>query len=88
VTYSGSTAFLHGPKTEARRRLAACGDSSPLWVARRGAWATSIPAANRVVDQLEARNIRVAIEHADQAALDLSATEPANIPPERQGVLW
>lgn len=88
VEFSGTTAFVTGPKNEARRRLAVCGDPSPVWVSRRGAWATSTAAANRLLDQLEARNLSVPVDDARQAALDLSETVPANVPPERQGALW
>lgn len=84
----GKTAFIAGPKAEARRRITACGDHSPPWVARRGAWATSPAVARRVLDQLDARNIRYALEDTSQLDLDLSDTEPADRPPARQGALW
>lgn len=86
--FSAGSAFIYGPKAEARRRIAACGDSSPIWVSRRPAWATSPSVANRVLDQLEARNITVTVEDTGQARLDLTDTEPANVPPERQSALW
>lgn len=88
VTFDRGTAFVAGPKAEARRRLAVCGDVSPIWVARREAWATSPAAANRLLDQLEGRHLTVPVEDAAQVALDLSETQPANVPPERQGALW
>jgi len=91
VTYDRSTAFVTGPKAEARRRIAACGDSAPQWIARRGAWATSPAVANAVLGQLEARRLTVVIEHTDQVGIDLAAlgTEPVNSPPRlRQGALW
>jgi hypothetical protein len=72
VTFDRSTAFVVGPKAEARRRIAACGDHSPMWVARRSAWATSPAVASRVLDQLEARRVTVTVEHADQVELDLT----------------
>lgn len=89
VTFDRSTVFVSGPKVEARRRLAACGDASPIWVRRRNAWATSLSAANRLVDQLEARRIAIIVENEDQAALDLSDTVPANVAAtRRQEPLW
>lgn len=88
VAFDASTAFIAGPKAEARRRITACGDSSPIWVARRNAWATSTPVARRVLVQLEARNLTVPVEDAAQVELDLTDTGPANVPPERQGALW
>ena len=84
---AGSTAFVAGPKHEARRRLAVCGDPSPIWVRRREAWATSVPAASRLLDQLEGRNVVVPIEDARQWELDLSELGPANVP-LAQGGLW
>lgn len=87
VCFESETAFVHGPKTEARRRLAVCGDLSPIWVKRREAWATSTVAANRLVDQLEGHNITVPLEDARQVEFDLTETEPANTP-VAQGVLW
>jgi hypothetical protein len=69
VTFDRSTAFVEGPKAEARRRIAACGDAGPAWVARRSAWATSPTAAARVLDQLEARRIPVAVEDVGQEVL-------------------
>lgn len=84
MEYDRETAWIIGPKAEARRRIAACGDSSPIWTARRSAWATSAPIAHRVLDQLEARGVSVVVDHADQAALDLTATGPAN----ESGSLW
>lgn len=88
VTFdTGSTAFVYGPKAEARRRLAVCGDQSPIWVQRREAWATSVAAASLLLDQLEGRNVAVPIEDAAQTELDLTDTQPANHE-VRQGVLW
>lgn len=86
VHFDHNTAFIIGPKVEARRRIAACGDSSPIWVRRREAWATSTTVANRVLDQLEGKP--VVIEDVDQPGLDITDTSPANVPPIRQGVLW
>lgn len=88
VEFDHGTAFVTGPKTEARRRIAACGDSEPIWTQRRGAWATSTSAASRVIDQLEARRVPVAIENADQVSLDLTQTASANTPSMRQEGLW
>lgn len=88
ITFDANTAFISGPKSEIRRRLAACGDPSPFWVPRRQAWATSIATANAVLGQLEARRIAVLIEHADQAEIGWTETVPANVAPERQGALW
>jgi len=89
VTYDRGTAFVVGPKAEARRRIAACGDNAPQWIARRSAWATSPAVANKVLDQLEARNVGAAVEHTDQGAFDLSETVPANVAPmRRQEALW
>ena len=87
VTFDRGTAFITGPKAEARRRIAACGDHSPVWVARRGAWATGPAVASRVLDQLEARRITATVDNADQTELTLSDTEPANLPPA-QTALW
>ena len=84
VEFDRATAFVIGPKAEARRRIAACGDAEPIWTPRRGAWATSAAVANKVLDQLEARRVAVAIDHADQTPLDLSDTVPANV----RGSLW
>jgi len=88
VTFDHSTAFVAGPKAEARRRIAACGDSAPQWIPRRGAWATSTAVANRVLDQLDARRITTSVEMADQAQIDLTRTEPANVLSPRQESLW
>ena len=46
VEFDHGTAFVYGPKTEARRRIAACGDNGPIWTRRREAWATSPQVAN------------------------------------------
>lgn len=78
ATFDAGTAFIVGPKAEARRRIAACGDRWPVWVARRNAWATSPAVANRVLDQLEARNVIARVEDSGQASLDLTETGPAN----------
>lgn len=88
VEFDRGTAFVVGPKAEARRRLAACGDTAPIWTQRRGAWATSTRAASAVVDQLEARRVPVVVENADQAVFDLTETVPANTPSMRQEGLW
>ncbi|QIX27510.1 hypothetical protein ncot_13495 [Nocardioides sp. JQ2195] len=89
VIFDHQTAYLIGPKNEARRRLAVCGDSSPVWSKLRDAWATSTDVGNRVLDQLEGRNVFVPVEHHDQEELDLTETEPANVDrTERQGVIW
>lgn len=85
VSFDRGTAFVVGPKTEARRRIAACGDSSPTWVRRRNAWATSPAVANRVVDQLDGR-LPVMLEDVAQTELDLTATSPANV--RAQESLW
>ena len=87
VTFDRGTAFVEGPKTETRRRLAACGDTSPIWTGRRKGWATSTAAANKLIEQLEARNVQTIVEDTAQGGLDLSATEPANMISE-QGGLW
>lgn len=84
VEFDRATAFVHGPKDEARRRIAALGDNGPVWVARRKAWATSPAVANRLLDQLEGRHVAAAVEDVDQTALDLTATSPAN----HLGTLW
>ena len=84
--FDGGTAFIAGPKTDARRRIAACGDRSPLWVPRRAAWATSPAVARRVLDQLDARRIPYTLEDTAQAGLDLTVdltlnyTEPDEKP--------
>jgi hypothetical protein len=88
VEFDRATAFVAGPRADARRRLAACGDPDPIWTQRRGAWATSPAAASRVIDQLEARRIPVVVENADQATFDLTETAPANTPLIRQEGLW
>ena len=87
VTFDRSTAFVEGPKAEARRRLAVCGDPAPIWVGRRGAWATSTDAAQRLLDQLEDRHLATVVTDTAQSALDLSETTPANVGPS-QGALW
>lgn len=86
IAYDGGTAFVAGPKAEARRRIAAAGDPSPLWVARRNAWATSTAAATAVLNQLDARNIPATVEDTAQAAITLDDTQAANALPE--GGLW
>lgn len=88
IEFDRATAFIVGPKAEARRRVAACGESDPIWVQRRGAWATSPSIASRVIDQLEARRIPVHVDNADQVSLDLTETVPANTPSMRQEGLW
>ncbi len=89
VTIDRGTAFIEGPKAEARRRIAACGDPAVPWVARRNAWATSPAVARRLLDQLDARRIRYVVDDSAQGLLDLTETEPANaLSVERQGVLW
>jgi hypothetical protein len=70
--FDGQTAFIEGPKSEARRRLAVCGDPRPTWVKRRSAWATSPAAARQVLDQLDARRIPYTVEDTAQAGLDLT----------------
>ena len=74
----GTTVFVTGPKNEVRRRLAVCGDTSPIWVNRREAWATSTAAAAVLLAQLEGREIPVPIEDTQQHELDLAETVPAN----------
>jgi len=69
VQFDRETAFIAGPKAESRRRIAACGDAGPVWVARRKAWATSAAVAGRVLDQLAARRVPATVEDADQGAL-------------------
>lgn len=69
VEFDRESAFVVGPKVEARRRLAVCGDTSPVWVGRRSAWATSTHAANRLLDQLESKHIRAVVENRDQESL-------------------
>lgn len=86
VEFDRASAFVSGPKAEARRRIAACGDHDPIWVRRRDAWATSAAVGSRVLDQLEGRQ-PVLVEHADQTELDLTDTEPANRV-DRQEALW
>ena len=88
VEFDRGTAFITGPKAEARRRIEACGDHGPIWTHRRSAWATSPTTASRVIDQLEARRVTVTVENADQACLDLSETVPANQPSMRQEGLF
>ncbi len=92
VTFDAHTAFVAGPKTEARRRLAVCGDDAPIWVNRRDAWATSTKAANRLLDQLEARNIGAVVEDHGQGRLSVEElhTEPSHLPAPvpTQGGLW
>ena len=85
VEFDRGTAFLHGPRAEARCRIAACGDTDPIWIRRRQAWATSPAVANRVLDQLEGRQ-PVVVENTDQTELTFTETEPANI--VRQAALW
>lgn len=87
VEFDRATAFVTGPKADARRRIAACGDPDPIWTKRRDAWATAPAIASRVVDQLEARRIPVIVDHADQATFDLTETVPANQPLTQEG-LW
>lgn len=86
VTFDRGTAFVEGPKSEARRRLESCG-GSPIWTARRNAWATSPDAARLLLDQLEARRLPAVVVDTDQAAFDLTETIPANLAPA-QGALW
>lgn len=86
VTFDHGTAFVEGPKNEARRRLAACGDPAAIWTARRRAWATSTGAARKLLDQLDARRVSAIVEDTAQHALDTTATEAANLLPERG--LW
>lgn len=74
----GTTVFVTGDKAEVRRRLAVCGDPSPIWVKRRDAWATSVSVAARLLDQLEGRNVSVPIEDVQQVEFDLTETVPAN----------
>lgn len=71
IEFDRATAFVVGPKADARRRIASCGDPDPVWTQRRRAWATSPTTAGRVIDQLEARRIPVVVENADQTCLDL-----------------
>ncbi len=54
---------------------------------RRSAWATSPTVANRVLDQIEGRQ-PVAISDVDQTELNITDTEPANVPPARDRELW
>ena len=70
--FDGRTVFIAGPKSEARRRLAVCGDRHPMWVKRRSAWATSPAAARKVLDQLDARRIAYTVEDTAQSGLDLT----------------
>lgn len=86
VTFDRGTAFVEGPKTEARRRLAACGDTSPIWTGRRNAWATSAAAANRLIEQLEARNVQAVVEDTAQGGLTFTESHAANDLPD--GGLW
>jgi len=74
VIFDRDTAFIVGDKAEVRRRIAACGDHGPIWVPRRGAWATSPAVANRVLDQLEGRQ-PVVVDDTAQAELDLTETQ-------------
>lgn len=87
VEFDHATAFVTGPKVEARRRLAALGEHSPIWVNRRSAWATSTTIANRLLDQIDGRAAAV-VEDAQQDVLDLSETVPANQPSLAQEALW
>ncbi|RNM13294.1 hypothetical protein [Nocardioides pocheonensis] len=82
MTFDHGSAFVEGPKTEARRRLAACGDTSPIWTARRNAWATSTEAASRLLDQLEARNAPTVVEDSAQSGLTFSEAQAANHLPD------
>lgn len=77
VEYDRNTAFVQGPPTEARRRIAACGDPAPIWVRRRSAWATSPAVASRVLDQLRGRNVAALVNDTAQNELDLTETVPA-----------
>lgn len=86
VQFDRGTAFVEGPKAEARRRLAACGDPSPMWVNRRSAWATSTAAARLLLDQLEARHLPSVVADTAQGALDVTDAGPANVLPD--GGLW
>jgi hypothetical protein len=96
IEFSGATAFVAGPKNEARRRLYGAGDRSPIWTARRKAWATSPEAARGVLDQLDARRIPYRVEDAAQAGLDLhvdltldfNAPEPEPERPRWQGITY
>lgn len=87
VLFDHGTAFVVGPKAEARRRIAACGDAAPIWVRRREAWATSPAVASRVLDQLEGRQIPTVVENSDQAELTFSESVPANSDLTPEG-LW
>lgn len=75
VTFDAGTAFVVGPKSDARRRLAACGDRSPLWVPRRQAWATTPAAARAVLDQLDARRIAYTVTDAQQLGIPLTVDD-------------
>lgn len=87
VRYDHGTAFVRGPKAEARRRIAACGDPNPIWVKRREAWATSPAVAHKVMGQLEAWGATVPVEDAQQGELTFTETVPANHT-IRQQALW
>lgn len=86
VQFDHGTAFVHGPKDEARRRIAACGDAGPIWVKRRDAWATSTQVGNRVLDQIEGRQ-SVVITDSAQPAMEFTETVPANEDARQEG-LW
>lgn len=82
VTFDHGTAFVEGPKTEARRRLAACGDPAAIWTSRRNAWATSTEAASRLLDQLEARKVPAVVDDTAQGDLVFSESQAANRLPD------
>jgi hypothetical protein len=88
VVFDAGSAFIEGRKAEIRRRIAACGDRSPLWVQRRQGWATSPEVARRVLDQLDARRIPYQVEDTAQTGLDLHVdlTLDYNAPEEPEPV--
>lgn len=86
VTFDHATAFVEGPKAEALRRLIVCGDPWPTWIQRRQAWATSVKAANRLLDQIDGRQ-DFTLEDTDQTTLTFTDTVPAS-PGVAQGGLW
>ena len=78
VFFDRNSAFISGPKAEIRRRIAACGDHSPIWTRHREAWATSPAVANRVLDQLEGRSVPVPVDDVDQREIQFAETVRAN----------
>jgi hypothetical protein len=78
--FDGGTAFVAGPKAEARRRLHVCGDKSPTWIKRLDGWAISPATARTVLHQLHARWIANTVEDTAQSVLDLTVDLTLDFP--------